>query len=65
VREIGLQNQTIWFDFASGKETYIVVHFNSWERISDSSLTPYPVSPGIHPFSFRFGSGSRGSIFGN
>jgi hypothetical protein len=31
IREVGRLNQTLWFDFGSGRETYIVVHFHSWE----------------------------------
>jgi hypothetical protein len=36
VREVGRLNQTLWFDFGSGQETYIIVHFDSWEGATHS-----------------------------
>ncbi len=37
VRWLNDQKQTIWFDFGSGKKTYVIVHFHSWESTSDRS----------------------------
>lgn len=37
VRWLDDQKQTIWFDFGSGKETYVIVHSHSWEGTSDRS----------------------------
>jgi hypothetical protein len=37
VRELDDRKQTLWFDFGSGKETYIIVHFNSLEITSAGS----------------------------
>jgi len=37
VRWLDDQKHTIWFDFGSGKETYVIVHFHRWESTSDRS----------------------------
>jgi hypothetical protein len=58
IRSFGRQEQTLWFDFGSGEETYIIVHFNSWEAISDSSryaVSGFTRDPSVRlPFWKRF-----------